>query len=76
MSEKQNLATPVSAGEAFGLLTKEELAGVLKCSERHVERLVSRRRIPIVRLSTRCVRFRLGSVMNALAKIETEAVLA
>jgi excisionase family DNA binding protein len=74
MSDKQNLATPVSASEAAGLLTKEELAGVLKCSERQIERLQVARKIPFVKLSGRMIRYRRESVLRALVKMETEAI--
>lgn len=74
MSKNTTNDSPAVASARAGLLTKNELAAVLNCSERHVERLVQLRRIPIVRLSSRCVRFRLNAVLNALAKLEVEAV--
>jgi excisionase family DNA binding protein len=74
MFNKHDLATPVSAGEAAGLLTKEELAGVLKCSERQIERLQLARKIPFVKFSGRMIRYRRDSVLRALVKMETEAL--
>ncbi len=59
-----------------GLLTKEELAAELRCSPRQIERLQLARRIPFVKLSGRMVRYRRDAVLNALAKMETEAVCA
>ena len=74
MFNKHDLTTPVSAGEAAGLLTKEELAGVLKCSERQIERLQLARKIPFVKFSGRMIRYRRDSVFRALVKMETEAL--
>jgi excisionase family DNA binding protein len=74
MNPKHDLATPVSAGEAAGLLTKKELAGFLKCSERQIERLQLARKIPFVKLSGRMIRYRRDSVLRALVKMETEVL--
>lgn len=49
------------------LLTKVELATALKVSTRTVQSYVDERRIPFLKLSKRCLRFRLGDV---LAKFE------
>jgi excisionase family DNA binding protein len=56
-----------------GLLTKEELAVELRCSERQIERLQLARKIPFVKLSGRMIRYRRESVLRALVKMETEA---
>ena len=70
-----NLPTPPdSARPTGGLLTKEELAGVLRCSERQIERLQLARKIPFVKLSGRMIRYRRESVLRALVKMETEAL--
>ena len=50
------------------LLTKDELAQRLNLKRRGVESLVERRRIPVIRLSHRCVRFRWEDVMRVLRK--------
>ncbi len=57
-----------------GLLTKEELAAELRCSPRQIERLQQARKIPFVKISGRMIRYRRETVLNALARIETEAV--
>jgi hypothetical protein len=54
------------------LLKKPEIARELRCSQRHVERLQRERRIPVIRLSERCVRYRLEAVLAALANPEVE----
>jgi hypothetical protein len=54
----------------FGLVTKGDLAKQLKLSVRGIEKLVQRKAIPIIRLSPRCVRFHLPSVLAALRKFE------
>ena len=57
------------------LLTKAQLAGELQCSPRHVERLQRERKIPVIRLSTRCVRYSRERVLSALARgCEQEAI--
>jgi len=56
------------------LLTKEEIARELQCSPRHVERLQRARKIPVIRISARCVRYKLSGVLAALSKLETEVL--
>lgn len=57
------------------LLTKVQLAGELQCSPRHVERLQRERKIPVIRLSARCVRYSRERVLLALARgCEQEAI--
>ncbi len=47
-------------------LTARQLAGLLQVSESTVRRLAREGRIPVVRLTTRLVRFHLPSVRSAL----------
>ncbi|HPA19078.1 MAG TPA: hypothetical protein PLU30_15125 [Verrucomicrobiae bacterium] len=56
------------------LLTKTQLAELLECSKRHIDNLVRRRAIPIVRTSKRFVRFNLENVLAALQRFESQAV--
>ena len=65
---------PDSSRPTGGLLTKEELAVELRCSERQIERLQLARKIPFVKLSGRMIRYRRESVLRALVKMETEAL--
>jgi hypothetical protein len=53
------------------LLTKAQLARELQCSQRHIERLQSAGRIPVIRLSAKCVRYRRENVLAALLRLET-----
>lgn len=74
MSDTQNLATPVPAGEASRLLTKKELAVELRCSERQIERLQLARKLPYLKFGGKMIRYRRESVLRALVKMETEAL--
>lgn len=74
-TDVSNLPNPPESPRPMGgLLTKKELAGFLKCSERQIERLQLARKIPFVRLAGRMIRYRRESVLRALVKMETEAV--
>jgi excisionase family DNA binding protein len=55
------------------LMTKKQLAAMLRVSERHIERLVKQRQLPIVRLSRRAVRFRRDAVWAAIGRMEQDA---
>lgn len=61
---------------ADSLLTKDQLAKRLAMKRRGVECLVKNGRIPVIRISKRCVRFSWPKVQAALGKLETEAVRA
>ena len=62
----------VLAGTELG--TKSHAARAAKLSVRSIENLARRKAIPIVRLSARCVRFHVPSVMAALRRFEVKAV--
>ena len=64
----------VLAGTELG--TKVHAAAAAKVSVRSIENLANRRAIPIVRLSARCVRFHIPSVLAALRRFEVQAVTA
>jgi hypothetical protein len=82
MGEKLNYKYPHSAtvpateaaAEASGLVTKKVVAQAASVSTRCVEMWVANRLIPIVRISARCVRFHLPSVMAALRRLEVKEV--
>ncbi len=59
-------------GQADPLLTKKELAAVIQCSERHIERLQHNRKIPFVKISGKLIRYSRASVMRAIAEMETK----
>jgi len=60
--------------ETLGLVTKTTVAKAVSVSNRCVEMWMQRRLIPVVRLSPRCVRFHLPSVLAALRRLEVKAV--
>jgi excisionase family DNA binding protein len=59
---------------ADNLMTKDQLAQRLGMKRRGVECLVKNGRIPVIRISKRCVRFSWPKVEKALGKLETGAV--
>jgi hypothetical protein len=58
------------------LLTKDQLAEKLDLTRRGVECLVANRRIPVIRISARCVRFSWPKVQAALDKLTVNEVAA
>lgn len=56
------------------LLTKDELATRLNLTRRGVEGLVAQRKIPVIRISHRCVRFDWQNVCAAIRKFEIREV--
>jgi excisionase family DNA binding protein len=50
-------------------LTKAQLAGLLRCSERHIDNLRRRGLLPVINLG-RSVRFRHEAVLTAIKKLE------
>ena len=60
---------------SLNLLTKEQLRDALNLpSTRMVDELVRRRKIPVLRLGYRTVRFDLAKVQAALEKLELKAI--
>lgn len=56
------------------ILTKREIAGVLKVSTRTIENMMRQKIIPYIRATKRSVRFHLPRVLAALEKRETHEV--
>ena len=56
------------------LLKYEELAKETGLTRRHLELLVQRRAIPVLKLSRRCHRFKLSKVQAALDRLEVKAL--
>jgi hypothetical protein len=67
MSRKESNST--FANDA-GLVNKRVVAQVASASTRTVDNWIRERKIPVVRISKRCVRFHLPSVLAALRKFE------
>ena len=53
-----------------GLVNKRVVAQAASASIRSVDNWIRERKIPVVRISKRCVRFHLPSVLAALRKFE------
>jgi hypothetical protein len=63
-----------AVAEEAGLVKKPVVARAASTSVRTIDNLVKLRKIPIVRISKRCVRFHLPSVLRALRKLEVKEV--
>lgn len=78
MSEAIQATTRHSALEVSpsenGLVTKAVVAKATTLSVRTIENLANSKRIPVVRISPRCVRYHLPSVLAALRRFEVKAV--
>jgi hypothetical protein len=57
-----------------GLVNKRVVARAASTSVRTIDNLVKLRKIPVVRISKRCVRFHLKSVIAALRRFEVKEV--
>jgi hypothetical protein len=64
---------PLSAdSDSPALLKRGQLARALNASSRSIDNWQRQRKIPFVRISPRCVRFHLPSVLAALRKFEVK----
>ena len=68
-NEKEN-----NSHDSAGLVNKRVVARAAAASVRSVDNWVARRMIPVVRISPRCIRFHLPSVLAALRKFEVKEV--
>ncbi len=66
-------ANPLASSQD-GLLTKDDIAKLLRLSRRGIEELVRRRVLPVYRISRRCVRFRLSDVLVALDRFKIKEI--
>jgi hypothetical protein len=64
----------VQAADSLTLVTKDVVAKAASVSLRTIENWMGQRRIPYIRLSRRCVRFRITAVLAALGKFEVKEV--
>jgi hypothetical protein len=55
-----------------GLVDKRVVARAASASVRSVDNWIAERKIPVVRITKRCVRFHLPSVLAALRKFEVK----
>ncbi len=65
---------PESAVNAPALLKRLQLARAINVSARTVDNWQKKKKIPFLKLGTRCVRFHLPSVLAALRKFEIREV--
>jgi hypothetical protein len=71
--EIPNVQVPLSApADAAALLKRGQLARTLNASCRSIDNWQRQRKIPFIRISPRCVRFHLPSVLAALRKFEVK----
>jgi hypothetical protein len=63
-----NLPVPVSPTEHRALLKRGELAQAINVSPRTVDNWQKQKRIPYLKITNRCVRYHLPSVLAALRK--------
>lgn len=63
-----------SNSDAQHLVTKRELAAILRLSPRTIENLAKRRAIPVCRISARCVRYAPDAVLRALGRFTINEV--
>jgi hypothetical protein len=61
-----------SASDGSALLKRPQLARAINVSARTVDNWQKQKRIPFLKLSARCVRYHLPSVLAALRKFEVK----
>ena len=67
-----NVLVPLSATDDLALLKRPQLARAINVSARTVDNWQKQKRIPFLKLSARCVRYHLPSVLAALRKFEVK----
>jgi hypothetical protein len=65
-----NVLVPLAATDDLALLRRPQLARAINVSQRTVDNWQKQKRIPFLKLSARCVRYHLPSVLAALRKFE------
>jgi len=63
-----------TAADVLALTTKKGVAKAASTSQRTVDNWMKQKRIPFIKLSPRCVRFHLPSVLAALRRFEVQAI--
>src|SRR5262245_16946649 len=72
--DRENRAAESDCPAPLGLVRKQDVARAVCVSPRCIENWVRARRIPIIRIGPRLVRFHLPSVLAALRRFEVEEV--
>jgi hypothetical protein len=70
MSKNESNITDTGALDVQGLVDKRRVARATSVSPRCVDNWIAKKTIPVVRISKRCVRFHLPSVIRALRRLE------
>jgi hypothetical protein len=65
-----NVLVPLAATDDPALLKRAQLARAINVSARTLDTWQKQKRIPFLKLSARCVRYHLPSVLRALRKFE------
>jgi hypothetical protein len=73
-TQGNSLSATESAANDPALLKRQQLARVLNASPRSVDNWQKQKIIPVIKISPRCVRFHLPSVLAALRKFEVKEV--
>lgn len=68
------MTTDIESVDDSQLVNKGDIAKMLKVSNRTVENLVKARKIPIIRITPRCVRFSKLAVLMAMDRFSVDAV--
>jgi hypothetical protein len=71
-AHKSSPISDISAADQPALLKRVQLARAINVSPRSVDNWQKKRRIPFLKISPRCVRFHLPSVLAALRKFEVQ----
>ena len=69
-----NVLVPLSVTADLALLKQPQLAKAINVSARTVDNWQKQKRIPYLKLSARCVRYHLPSVLAALQKFEVKEI--
>jgi len=65
-----NVLPYLAARDEQGLVNKPTIARLLSVSPRTVDNFIREKKIPAIRISARCIRFHVPSVLAALRKFE------
>jgi hypothetical protein len=69
-----NVLVPLAATDDLALLKRPQLARAIGVSPRTIDNWQKAKRIPFLKLSARCVRYDLRSVLAALRRFEVREV--
>jgi hypothetical protein len=71
-TQGNSLSATGSAANDPALLKRHQLARAINTSPRSIDNWQKERKIPFIKISSRCVRFHLASVLAALKKFEVK----